>query len=154
MRIKPLRELEKLRYDDEEGERHYFVKSGSIRRTRSGFGGDAIELNITIEPTDAREYGVSVFCDKYGNGFPITIKPEHKCVAMGNIEPPFELKEGEALNLRIFMDKDLIEVFLNDRQAAVYMHRHDKDDTGVRLFSKGGDIRVKMNGWKLSLIHI
>jgi len=51
------------------------------------------------------------------------------------------------------MDKDLIEVFLNDRQAALYMHRHDKDNTGVRLFSKGGDIRVKANGWKMKSIY-
>ena len=49
--------------------------------------GDTIELSVTIRPTEAKEYGVSVFCDKDGNGFPITFKPESKVLTMGEIEP-------------------------------------------------------------------
>jgi sucrose-6-phosphate hydrolase SacC (GH32 family) len=35
------------------------------------------------------------------------------------MQPPFELKEGEDLTLRIFIDKNMIEAFANNRQAAV-----------------------------------
>ena len=39
--------------------------------------------------------------------------------AMGSIKVPFELAKGEDLNLRVFLDKGMVEVLVNDRQAAV-----------------------------------
>jgi len=110
-------------------------------------------LSVTIKPASAKEYGVSVFCDNVGKGFPITLKPENKTLAMGEITPPFELKKGEDLNLRIFLDKGMVEVFVNDRQAAVYMHQHDKENVGISLFNKGGDITTKVKGWKMKSIY-
>jgi len=151
LRIKPLRELKKLRYD-EKNESNIVVKSNSSLMLKD-ISGDTIELSVTIQPTDAEEYGVSVFCDKDGKGFPITIKPESKVLTMGEIKPPFELKKGEDMNLRIFLDKGMVEVFVNDRQAAVYMHLHNKESVGVGLFSKGGDITAKVKGWKMKSIY-
>ncbi len=151
LRIKPLRELEKLRYD-EKNEGSIIVKSNSSHMLKD-ISGDTVELSVTIKPTGAKEYGVSVFCDEDGKGFPITIKPESKVLAMGDIKPPFELKKGEDLNLRIFLDKGMVEVFVNDRQAAVYMHRHDKENAGISLFSKGGDITATVKGWKMKSIY-
>ncbi len=151
LRIKPLRELKKLRYDRKE-EGNITVKSNSSHMLKEVFGG-TLELSVTIKPTGAREYGVIVFCDEESRGFPITIKPQSKVLAMGGIEPPFELKEGEDLNLRIFLDKDMVEVFANDRQAAVYMQKHDKENVRVSLFSKGGDIRAEVKGWKMKSIY-
>ena len=92
-------------------------------------------------------------CDANGSGFPITIKSERKTLAIGKIEAPFEVKQGEVLNLRIFLDKGMVEVFANDRQAVVYMQQHKQEDVGVSLFSKGGDIEVKqVKGWKMKSI--
>jgi len=151
LRIKPLRELQKLRYD-EKNEGNIIVKSDSSVILKSIYG-DTVELSVIIEPTGAKEYGVSVFCDKDSRGFPVTIRPESKILAMGEIKPPFELKKGEDLNLRIFLDKSMVEVFVNDRQAAVYMHQHDKENVGISLFSKGGDITAKVKGWKMKSIY-
>jgi len=151
LRIKPLRELEKLRYD-EQNEANITVKSDTSYMLKS-ISGDTIELSVTIKPTSAKEYGLSVFCDKDGKGFPVTIKPEPSILAMGEIKPPFELKKGEDLNLRIFLDKAMVEVFVNDRQAAVYMQQHDKENIGISLFSKGGDITAKVKGWKMKSIY-
>ncbi len=151
LRIKPLRELEKLRYDPRD-EGQITVNSGESHVLKT-IVGDTIELSITIKPTDAKEYGVGVFCDKEGNGFPITVKPESKTLAVGGIQPPFELAEGEDLNLRIFLDKSMVEVFVNDRQAAVYMQPHDKEHVGVRLTSTGGDITANVKGWKMKSIY-
>jgi len=151
LRIKPLRELKKLRYD-EKNEGNITVKSNSSHMLKD-ISGDTVELRVTIEPTSTKEYGVSVFCDKDGKGFPVTIKSESKGLAMGEIKPPFELKKGEDLNLRIFLDKGMVEVFVNDRQAAVYMHQHDTDNVGISLFSKGGDITAKVKCWKMKSIY-
>ena len=151
LRIKPLRELEKLRYG-QKNEGDITVKSDSSHMLRD-INGDTVELSVAIKPTSAKEYGVSVFCDKDGKGFPVTIYTESKVLAMGKIKPPFELKKDEDLNLRIFLDKSMVEVFVNDRQGAVYMHQHDKENTGISLFSRGGDITAKVKGWKMKSIY-
>ena len=151
LRIKPLRELKKLRYDERE-EGNITVKSDTSHILRK-IAGDTIELSVTIKPTDAVEYGVSVFCDKDGRGFDISINPESKVISVGDIKPPFVLRKGEDLNLRIFLDKSMVEIFVNDRQGAVYMHKHDTENVGVSLFSKGGDITAKVKGWKMKSIY-
>jgi sucrose-6-phosphate hydrolase SacC (GH32 family)/PKD repeat protein len=151
LRIKPLRELESLRYDEQD-EGNITVKTNENRLLEK-LSGDTIELNVTIKPTNAIEYGVSVFCDKEGQGFPIAIKPETKAMTMGDIRPPFELNENEDLQLRIFLDRSMVEVFINDRQAAVYMQKHDKDHVGIRLYSIGGELMAKVKGWKMKSIY-
>ena len=151
LRIQPLRELETLRGDE--------IREGRIRVTRDSshvlkaIHGDTVELSIKIKPTDATEYGVSVFCDAEGNGFPITIKPESGVLAMGDIEPPFKLKPGEDLNLRVFLDRGMVEVFVNGRQAAVYMQPHEPGHVGVSLFSKGSDIMASVKAWPMKSIY-
>jgi lysophospholipase L1-like esterase len=44
---------------------------------------------------------------------------ERKTLSVGSVGAPFELKDGEALTWRVFIDKNLVEVFANDRQADV-----------------------------------
>jgi sucrose-6-phosphate hydrolase SacC (GH32 family) len=152
LRIKPLRELETLRAA-ETVEPNITVK-GDCTHLFKRIAGDTIELNLTIEPGSAREFGVNVFCAANGTGFPITIQTGSGKLAIGKIAAPFELKPGEALNLRVFLDKGMVEVFANDRQAVVYMQPHNADDVGVSLFSKGGDIAVKnVRSWKMKSIY-
>jgi sucrose-6-phosphate hydrolase SacC (GH32 family) len=152
LRIKPLRELETLRAA-ETVEPDITVKADSTQLFKK-IAGDTIELNLTIEPGSAKEFGVNVFCAANGTGFPITIQAESKKLAIGKIAAPFELKPGEALNLRVFLDKGMVEVFANDRQAVVYMQPHNADDVGVSLFSKDGDIAVKnVRSWKMKSIY-
>ena len=151
LRIRPLQELETLRYDEQE-ERDIAIPADSQRPLKLG-AGDAVELSVSIKPTTAREFGVSVFGDTTGNGFAISYLPDKKVLTLGDIKPSLELKEGEALNLRIFLDKGLVEVFANDRQAAVFMRAHDKEKAGISLFSKGGSISATVNRWKLKSIY-
>jgi len=33
------------------------------------------------------------------------------------------------------------------------MHRHDKKDVGISLFSKDGDITAKVKSWKMKSIY-
>ena len=152
LRIKPLRELESLRYDGNSVSA-ISIKSDSSRML-DGIAGDTLELNVTFQPTTAKEYGVNVFCDAKGAGFPITVKPESQKLVMGNSEAPFEVKPSEVLNLRIFLDKGMVEVFANDRQSVVSMQPHKPEDVGVGMFSKGADVEVKnIKSWKMQSIY-
>jgi beta-fructofuranosidase len=73
---------------------------------------------------------------------------------VGTAEAPFELKPDEDLTLRVFIDKNLVEVFANDRQAAVFAHQHIRANPNIRLFAKGGDAAVKsVKAWKIRTIY-
>ena len=67
-------------------------------------------------------------------------------------EGPFELQPGELLTLRIFLDRSILEVFANSRQCVtqrIYPTR--PDSTGVSLFARGGDARVRsLQAWTLA----
>jgi beta-fructofuranosidase len=57
---------------------------------------------------------------------------------------PFELDTDEPLNLRVFVDKSVVEVFANGRQAVtrrIYPSR--RDSVGVALTSNGGATIVR-----------
>ena len=64
---------------------------------------------------------------------------------------PFALPPGEPLKLRVFVDKSVVEIFANDRQAIgrrVYPAR--ADSLGVALFATGGSARVKsVRAWEM-----
>jgi sucrose-6-phosphate hydrolase SacC (GH32 family) len=149
--IKPLRELKKLRAD-EKTLKDITVNSGTTHLLE-GISGDTMELELVLEAPSAKEFGIKVLCDQEGEkGLSISSGKGSKTLNVGYIQPPFELQEGEDLTLRIFIDKHLIEVFANDRQAALAWHDYDADDLHVSLFSKGGDLKVKsVSAWQMNL---
>ena len=153
LRIKPLRELEKLRYDQKQ-EKNVTIKSDTAR-ILEGIRGDTMELEITFAAPTAKEFGIKLLCDKDGKGgFTISSGKDAKTLTIGYIDPPFELKDGEDLTLRVFIDKSMIEVFANDRQAAVAWHEYKSDELYSSLFSKGGDLKVKsFTAWKMKSIY-
>ena len=65
---------------------------------------------------------------------------------------PFELQAGEPLRLRAFVDKSMVEVFANDRQAVVRCTYPIRQDArGVVLFSRGGPAKVTLRqGWVMA----
>jgi len=151
--IKPLRELNKLR-TDEKSVQSLTVKSDTMHVLR-GISGDTMELEIVLEAPTAKEFGIKVLCDEEGNkGFAIASGKGKKTLNVDYINPPFDLKEGKDLTLRVFIDKNLIEVFANDRQAAAAWHEYDPQDLHISLLSKGGDLRVKrISAWQMKSIY-
>ena len=153
LRIKPLRELEKLRSDPKQ-KRNITVKSDTEYLLKE-MSGDTMELELVLDAPSARDFGIKVLSAKDGSGgFTISSGKESKVLNVGYIKPPFELEKGEDLTLRIFIDKSMIEVFANDRQAAVAWHEYDPKDISVSLFSQGGDLKVKsITSWKMNSIY-
>ena len=151
--IKPLRELKNLR-SEEKTVVDLTVKSNSTHVLKD-ISGDTMELEIVLDAPSAQEYGVMVLCNEEGNnGLIISSGKGSKTLEVGYIDPSFELEEGEDLNLRIFIDKNMIEVFANDRQAALAWHQYDADDLHFSLFSKGCDLKVKkVSAWQMKSIY-
>jgi sucrose-6-phosphate hydrolase SacC (GH32 family) len=63
---------------------------------------------------------------------------------------PFALASGEALQLRIFVDKSIVEVFANDRQAVVRrIYPTQPESLGVALFTDGAPVTVRLDAWEM-----
>ena len=118
-----------------------------------------------MESTDALQYGVKVcvspdgqeqtaiFYDAAEGKLKVDTTRSGPEETMKSIEAgPFTLKDGERLKLRVFIDKSVIEVFANSRQAVmrrIYPSR--KDSVGVCLYSAGGATRVhSLQSWKIA----
>jgi len=65
---------------------------------------------------------------------------------------PFTLQDNETLQLRIYVDKSVVEVFANDRQCItqrVYPTR--VDSIGVRVLSRGGQAHFRsVQAWEMA----
>ena len=86
----------------------------------------------------------------------ITFGAGQKELHIGKINPPFELKDGEDLTLRIFIDKNLVEVFANDRQAAAVSVSEVRKNPNISIFAKDDDLKVSrkiIKTWKMKSIY-
>ena len=154
LRIRPLRELEKLRHS-EKREKAIAVKGGGAHKLEA-VAGDAYELELQFESPSAKEFGIDLLCDENGEkGLRVTVIAEKKILRVGTVNAPFELRDGEDLTLRIFVDKNLVEVFANDRQAAMNaLKNHALQNTGAQLFAEGGDVKLReVTSWKMKTTY-
>jgi beta-fructofuranosidase len=149
LRIKPLRELETLRYSPVT-EPGVTVPDGQTRRLEI-VAGDALEIQLTIRQAGAKRYGVKLHASTdLTRGIDLIVDPAAKTIQLGATTAPFELKPQEDLTLRIFIDRRIVEVFANERQALFKQHAYKPDETGVCLFSEGGQMEVKeIKAWKM-----
>ena len=160
LRIRPLRELETLRFAPTilrnltvtPPERAH----GSTATARiADLDGDALELRITIDREQAvrKRFGFQLFADEDHEGLPILIHPETSTLRIGTTEAPFavaNLPEGEDVELRIFIDKYLVEVFANDRQAVVGAHMDYQSANGLSAYTYGAPTTIRqVEIWKL-----
>ncbi|MFW6162864.1 MAG: LamG-like jellyroll fold domain-containing protein [Planctomycetota bacterium] len=153
LRIKPLRELEKLRHEPQAWS-DITVEADS-EHALSDIRGHALELKLTVTAPLPDEVGLHLLGDADDkNGMSIIAGGKRKTLTVGATHPPFALTEGEDLTLRVFIDKNLVEVFANDRQAAAYAHKHIRENPNIRLFAKGGDAKIKaLKAWRIKTIY-
>jgi beta-fructofuranosidase len=133
LEIRPLRELTQLRTQQKEVE-NITIKSGETQ-VLEDMKGDTIELEVVFDAPQASEFGLDT-------------------ITLDYVEPPFRLKEGEDLTLRIFIDKGMIEVFANDRQAAVAWHDYELENQHIALYANGAEVKVsKVTCWSMKSIY-
>jgi len=163
MRIDVPEEIETLRYGAFKKE-DFALQSGQDLVV-DDIGGNSLELYIEMESSEASAFGVKVcvspdgqeetliYYDAIEGKLKIDTRKSGPDDTPKTVEAgPFELKEGERLKLRIFVDKSVVEVFANSRQAVmrrIYPSR--PDSVGVSLFSTGGKTQVHaLESWSIS----
>jgi beta-fructofuranosidase len=68
---------------------------------------------------------------------------------------PLSLKEDEPLKLRVFIDKSVVEVFVNEkRYVALRVYPSREDSVGVSLRSQGKEAVLKsLDAWQMKTIY-
>ena len=163
LRMWPPKELEALRYNRKEERR--FTIDADTEVPLENIRGNSIEILVEMMPQGAEQFGLKVCASPDGQ--------EHTLVFYDAIEKklkidtnqsslvegtktveggPLALKDDEPLTLRVFIDKSVVEVFANHRQAVtrrIYPSR--KDSVHVAAFSKGGATQVvSLNAWEMA----
>ena len=149
LRIKPLRELKSLRFD-QKTEANLTLPAGKPVALER-IAGDVLELEIKFDPGAATKFGLTVFGDKENKShLPISVIPDENILQVGDVRAPFALKENEATTLRVFLDKAIVEVFANDRQAMVTALTHPPENDAITLFAEGADVQVpSVTAWRM-----
>jgi beta-fructofuranosidase len=162
LRMRPVPELESLR-----GNELLFqdttLESGQSR-TLDRVEGDACELQCEILTAGTARCGLKVRASSDGKEETLLyydvakrelVFDASRCGKMGRpiVErAPLELKPLEPLRLQIFVDKSVVEIYANDRQAiARRVYPEGTQSLGVVLFSEGGKATFsKVRTWEMA----
>jgi sucrose-6-phosphate hydrolase SacC (GH32 family) len=163
LRYQPIEELKRLRYNQQTQQNIAIAADKEVVLDK--IAGNTIELELQIEPQDAKQVGVKVcrspdreeetlvFYDATEKTLKLDTNKSSLAEGPKKIEAaPFALKPGELLTLRVFVDRSVVEVFANDRQAAlrrIYPQR--PDSVGVSVFANGGAAKVRqVKAWQMA----
>ena len=153
LRMRPVKELEMLRCNEKTWSN--ITLAGGKTKKLKGVVGDSCELEITITPTaTAKQFGVKVRASSRGEEETLLYYDnEAKQLVFDSTKSgidgrrtieraPLKLKDGESLRLRVFVDKSVVEIYANDRQAICRRVYPGRDDSlGVVLFANSGQAR-------------
>ena len=171
LRVSPIRELESLRRDRVAHENVVLNQpitghtarvppnSAPFLQRIAELKSEGAELKVTVGKDQAARklMGVILFSDGKGGGLPIVLRPETGSIRVGDAEAPFavsDLDENEDVELRILVDKYLVEVFVNDRQSLVSAYFGDRGQPGVDAFTVGAATTLQsVEAWSLEPTH-
>ena len=130
-----------------------------------GIAGTSLELLFEMEGKSASSYGVvvcastdgreqtSIYYDAAEKQLKVDTRRSGPDDTPRAVEAaPFELDEGERLKLRVFVDRSVVEVFANSRQAiARRIYPSRPESVGVRLFASNGAARLHtLEAWRIA----
>jgi beta-fructofuranosidase len=161
LRMRPVKELAMLR-QAVQTRKGLTVKAGEELKL-DGFGDELMEMEITMSPGRAAQCGVKVCCSDDGREETLLyydarekklkVDTTKSSVAFGRRKVeggPLKLADGEALVLRVYVDKSILEVFANDRQAVARRIYPVLGGRGVALFANGADVKVtSAKAWEM-----
>ena len=165
--MEPVEELHSLRTDPIV---HKNLSLNDSEQKIDNIKGDALELNILIKPNDAKEFGLRVLCSPDGReqtSISYNVETEVVRVDLSKTsldsslmrydwfklvqEASLKLSPKETLNLHVFIDKSVLEIFVNGKLCLTHkVYPSLEESKGIRLFSVGGEIDVPIiNAWKM-----
>lgn len=164
LRFRPIDELKRLRTGEQKARATAIGADQEVVLDR--ISGKTLELDVTIEPGDAKQVGVKVcrspdreeetliLYDATGQKLIIDTTKSSLAEGTKKVESaPYALQAGEPLALRIFVDKSVVEVFTADGRQALLRRVYPvrADSVGVSAFASGGAARLReVTAWQMA----
>ena len=123
-------------------------------RTIEEVNGDALEIIAEFLAEDAEAFGLKIRQSEDGAAA-IVIRYANGNLNVGGTDVPLTLHpESKSLKLRIFHDKSVLEVFINDGMTSVTrVYYAGENDLGVSVFAEGGSVTLKsLEAWEMKSI--
>lgn len=161
LKMRPIDELKWLRYNQRQHEPLIIPADGEI--ILPNVSGSALDIELVLEPLGAARCGIKVFCGPDGEEtnlgydatnqtiFVDTRRSSSTELGVQGVEGgPFSLLQDERLRLRILLDKSVVELFANDRQAVTRRVYPAAGNVQIKLFSTGGAARShSLTAWEM-----
>ena len=119
-----------------------------------GAQGDTLEIVADFDPGDATAFGLKVRCSEDGQDA-VALRYADGMLNVAGTEVPTALGENQkTLKLHVFLDKSVMEVFINDGSASVTRVNYPREkDLGVTAFSENGSVLLKsLDVWRMKPI--
>lgn len=160
--MRPVEELKQLRYNERRWQNLRLAPEGEF--TLTDVHGQLLDLEMEIQIHGAEECGVKVFCSpdgdeetvigndrRAGTLFIDTRRSSQAGIGNRGVEAgPLLLAETEMLRLRVLVDRSVVEVFANDRQALLRRVYPGEESVHVKLFSRGGAAHIlSLSCWQM-----
>lgn len=151
LRQRPVKELRKLRHKHIAAETVELNDSGLVLEEARG---DTLEIIVKFEFIDADVVGLKVRRSEDGKRG-VVISCDGETLDVAGVKVALEAAGGEkSLTLQVFLDKSVMEVFVNDgRRAVAKVIYPGERDVGIELFAEGGAVRVRsLDVWQMKSI--
>ncbi|MCX6872777.1 MAG: GH32 C-terminal domain-containing protein [Verrucomicrobia bacterium] len=148
----PIPELQTLRADKQSFKDLVVTpESGDLLKTVTG---DALEIIATFKPGTAQRFGINVRSSATDPkvGVPVWFDARDLAFGAGKASMSSDLKSGDPVTLHIFVDRCIIEVYVNGNANTVAAF-HNPAAQGVVPFSTGGACTLEtLDVWRMKSI--
>jgi beta-fructofuranosidase len=128
----PAPELERLRRDHD-GRRGFVIRDGSWRGENRG---NMIEIDLVVADAARAAFAVELAA---GSAAPTTIRVGPDSIALNAMTAPIDRGPGPTRRLRVFVDRTLVEVFVDGRTAITQEVPTIPADAAVAIVPAGDD---------------
>ena len=166
LNVKPAEEMKLLRkgklFDD-------IVDVGANEEKALGAAGDCLEIRLSVNQADCQQFGIQFRRSPSGAQFTelrynfarhsLRLDRERSSATADVTRDPceceLELGRDEILQLTIYLDKSVIEIYANDRLSmASRIYPNLESAQGIRLFSVGGSASADVTVWRMGSIWL
>jgi beta-fructofuranosidase len=124
-------------------------------------GAPMVEMNVLRSPNREEFTRIAFFPNRGFRGKSVIVLDSSYASVLPDVRSrspesaPVDIGRDEPLKLRVFIDKSVVEVFVNGKQCvAVRVYPGREDSLGVSLRSQGREARLKsLDAWQMENIY-
>jgi len=139
LRQEPAPELVKLRGQPFKLEEVHLNDATNILQN---IRGDTLEIRAEIDQITARRFGLKLRCSADGQKS-VDIVMGARSADLAGARVDWEAGTNERISLRAFLDRTVLEVYLNGRSCATRVISAEEKNLEIGLFADGGAVRVR-----------